>query len=96
MRLIDADALIECIRDDLYNSYKDDHWYRLIANALIKCINEQPTINARPDRCPKCGYPLEWIAAWSVEDNYIADCKICGATWWIGEKGLENLEMRKG
>ena len=44
MRLIDADALIECIKDDLYNSYSDDQWYRLIADALIKCINDQPTI----------------------------------------------------
>ena len=44
MRLIDADALIECIKDDLYMSYQEDQWYRLIADALIKCINEQPTI----------------------------------------------------
>lgn len=44
MRLIDADALIECIKDDLYMSYQEDQWYRLIADALIKCINEQQTI----------------------------------------------------
>ena len=44
MRLIDADALIDCIKDDLYNSYKDDQWYRLIADALIETIEDQQTI----------------------------------------------------
>ena len=44
MRLIDADALIECIKDDLYKSYKDDQWYRLIADALIQTIEDQPTV----------------------------------------------------
>lgn len=49
MRLIDADALIECIKDDLYNSYKDDQWYRLIADALIDTIAAQPTIEIKTD-----------------------------------------------
>lgn len=42
MRLIDADALIECIKDELYD--KSSFWYKLIADALIKCIQDQPTI----------------------------------------------------
>ena len=49
MRLIDADALIECIKDDLYKSYKDDQWYRLIADALIETIEDQPTIEIKTD-----------------------------------------------
>ena len=44
MKMIDADALIECIKDELY--YTSDYWYKLIADALIKCINDQPTIKA--------------------------------------------------
>lgn len=46
MRLIDADALIECIKDELYDN--SSYWYKLIADALIKCIQDQPTIDAEP------------------------------------------------
>lgn len=42
MRLIDADTLIECIKDELYDNAS--FWYKLIADALIKCIQDQPTI----------------------------------------------------
>lgn len=42
MRPIDSDALIECIKDEMYN--RTDFWYKLIADALIKCIDEQDTI----------------------------------------------------
>lgn len=76
MRLIDADALIECIKDDLYNSYKDDQWYRLIANALIECINEQQTINAKD----ASDDPEVRRGHWITKDSKTAKCSCCG--WW--------------
>ena len=67
MRLIDADALIECIKDDLYDNAS--FWYKLIADALIKCIQDQPTISD-PVRNGR----------WITKDSTTAKCSCCG--WW--------------
>lgn len=50
MRPIDADELIDCIRDDLYD--KSGYWYKMIADALIKVINNMPTIKTDPEPAP--------------------------------------------
>lgn len=43
MRLIDADALIDGIKDNLYG--RSDTWCKPLADALIKCIDAQDTID---------------------------------------------------
>lgn len=61
MRPIDADELIDSIKDDLYD--RAGYWYRMIADALIKLIQSMPTIGSEPDqdhddqyqRCDRCG-----------------------------------------
>lgn len=47
MRLIDADELIDCIRDDLYD--RAGYWYKMIADALIEVINNMPSIKTDPE-----------------------------------------------
>ncbi len=62
MRPIDADELIDHIKDELYDNA--GYWYKMIADALIKVIQSIPTIGSEPDhdddivrctRCPFCG-----------------------------------------
>ena len=81
MRLIDADALIDCIKDELYN--QADDWYRLIADALIKCINDQPTIKAdlvrhgrmiegrypNGNKCSECGQEFRDDIGFIIQDD---------------------------
>lgn len=68
MRLIDADVLIECIKDELYDNAS--YWYKLIADALIKCIRYQPTIESEPVRRGR----------WITRDSQTAKCSCC--EWW--------------
>lgn len=93
MRLIDADALTDCIKDELYD--QADYWYRLIADALIKCINDQPTIKADPVRhgklmidyrCSNCRQTFRDVIdfIYPFDEKSIAYCKRCpecGAYW---------------
>lgn len=68
MRLIDADELIECIKDELYDNAS--FWYKLIADALIKCVQDQPKIDAEP----------VLRGRWITKDSQTAKCSCCG--WW--------------
>lgn len=48
MRPIDADELIDHIKDELYDNA--GHWYKMIADALIKVIQSMPTLGREPDQ----------------------------------------------
>lgn len=79
MRLIDADALIECIKDDLYE--KSDMWYKLIADALIKCVENQNEIKIPEKDKLKNDYAclgtvLELAFPYDEYNEYLERCAI--------------------
>lgn len=58
MRLIDADVLIESIKDDLY--YQSEIWYKIICDSVIKCIEQQEMIyDKRRMKCERCGQKMK-------------------------------------
>ena len=88
MRLIDADALIECIKDELYDN--ESYWYKLIADALIEVINNMPTIKTDPEPAGYDDSHLDQIVddmlhlRWIIKDSKTAKCPCCG--WWQNTK----------
>ena len=48
MRAIDADDLIDHIKDELYDNA--GYWYKMIADALIKVIQSMPTLCSELDQ----------------------------------------------
>lgn len=77
MRMIDADALIECIKDDLYD--RSSMWYRLIIDAVVKCIESQKEIKIPEKDKMKNDYEclgtvLEMVNPF--EDEYLERCVV--------------------
>lgn len=78
MRPIDADELIDSIKDDLYD--RSGYWYRMIADALIKLIQSMPTLGSEPDqdhdddivRCTRCG---TYVPAEQIKDGICSECR---------------------
>lgn len=78
MRPIDADELIDSIKDDLYD--RAGYWYRLIADALINLIQSMPTLGSEPDqnrdddivRCTRCG---TYVPAEEIQSGICSECR---------------------
>lgn len=79
MKMIDADALIECIKDDLYD--RSNEWYRLIVDAVVKCIENQEEIKIPDKDKLKTDYAcfgtvLEMAFPYDDKDEYIERCVV--------------------
>lgn len=76
MRPIDADELIDSIKDDLYD--RAGYWYKMIADALIKLIQSMPTLGSESDhdddivRCTRCG---TYVPAEEIQDGICSECR---------------------
>lgn len=76
MRPIDADELINSIKDDLYD--RAGYWYKMIADALIKVIQSMPTLGSEPDhdddivRCTRCG---TYVPAEEIQSGICSECQ---------------------
>lgn len=78
MRPIDADELIDHIKDELYDNA--GYWYKMIADALIKVIQSMPTIGSETDqdhdddivRCTRCG---TYVPEEEIQDGICSECR---------------------